>query len=311
MIDNALTSDIDAFLGQYAGQSVLFYAQPGNGGDCLIAVGTHRAFQKSSIFARNIGLDDDVSGGIVFLGGGGNYVGIYDDISRAIERFRHRAAKIILLPHTIREHERQIARLDERFTIFCRDPPSYQHVRSLATKAEVRLAHDMAFHLDANDLMQDRALAERAEPVFRARLAKSQIAPDSITRLETVDYRRLDMESPRSAPTSFLDISDIFQVGVTLEAAPVGAWCMLKAIGLAKSVVSDRLHVGIGCALLNKPCLLQDNSYGKNSAVYNYSLRGRFPTITFDESSIADGRRRLRPRRRSWKRRLALLLGRG
>ena len=40
-------------------------------------------------------------------------------------------------------------------------------------------------------------------------------------------------------------------------------------------VVTDRLHVAICATKLNKKVFLIDNSYGKNSAVYNYSLKNK------------------------------------
>jgi exopolysaccharide biosynthesis predicted pyruvyltransferase EpsI len=47
-------------------------------------------------------------------------------------------------------------------------------------------------------------------------------------------------------------------------------------------VATDRLHVGIGAALLGKTCRLHDNSYGKNRAVYDHSIRNHFPAVVFE-----------------------------
>jgi hypothetical protein len=41
--------------------------------------------------------------------------------------------------------------------------------------------------------------------------------------------------------------------------------------------------VAIAGALLGIDTTLHDNSYGKNRAVFELSLRGRFPTVTFAE----------------------------
>ena len=101
--------------------------------------------------------------------------------------------------------------------------------------------------------------------------------------METVRYTRLDWESRATKPTSLVDISDVFSTGVWPENAQVGAWCMLKAVSLAKKVISDRLHVGISCALIQKECDFLDNSYAKNSSVYRHSFRSRFPMINFLE----------------------------
>ncbi len=42
---------------------------------------------------------------------------------------------------------------------------------------------------------------------------------------------------------------------------------------------TDRLHVAIAGALLGKRVLLHDNSYGKNRAVWEHSVAGRFATV--------------------------------
>lgn len=42
---------------------------------------------------------------------------------------------------------------------------------------------------------------------------------------------------------------------------------------------TNRLHVGIVGALLGKRVVLHDNSYGKNRAVWEHSLAGRFPDV--------------------------------
>jgi exopolysaccharide biosynthesis predicted pyruvyltransferase EpsI len=50
-----------------------------------------------------------------------------------------------------------------------------------------------------------------------------------------------------------------------------------------KKIDTDRLHVAIGATLLEKKVTLFPNSYYKNKAVYDYSLR-KFPNISFIEN---------------------------
>jgi exopolysaccharide biosynthesis predicted pyruvyltransferase EpsI len=47
---------------------------------------------------------------------------------------------------------------------------------------------------------------------------------------------------------------------------------------------TDRLHVAIGASLLSIPVFLSDTIHGKNHAVYEASLKHRFPTLRFLES---------------------------
>jgi exopolysaccharide biosynthesis predicted pyruvyltransferase EpsI len=51
----------------------------------------------------------------------------------------------------------------------------------------------------------------------------------------------------------------------------------------ATAIRTNRLHVGIGAALLGKQVELSDNSYGKIKAVYAASL-SCFPRVSFTDS---------------------------
>lgn len=49
--------------------------------------------------------------------------------------------------------------------------------------------------------------------------------------------------------------------------------------GARGAVETDRLHVAIAASLLGKRVRIQNNSYGKNRAVYEFRLRDRFPNL--------------------------------
>ena len=74
---------------------------------------------------------------------------------------------------------------------------------------------------------------------------------------------------------------------------------LLTTVDKYRTIVTDRLHVSIAAALMNKEVYMLDNSYGKLSAVYQHSLKncprvhlctefpsnlknGSFPTDNFD-----------------------------
>lgn len=271
---------VEDYLSQYRDTTVLFYPNPGNAGDSLLAVGTFQAFSRCSVHFRVIDLEAAVDGKIVFLGGGGNLVPLYDHIKTAYQKFLGRAQKIILLPHTIRGNEELLRRLDQTCTLFCRDLESYTYVQSVNPSSEVILAHDMAFHLDARRLLNNRKLARAAWPILQEKLRGAGITEEMIRRKSSVDFSRLDSESCSASPKADSDIALLFMLGVSPDDAPTAAWCFLKTISIASKISTDRLHVGIGSALLGVPCELRDNSYGKNGAVYQHSL-GAFSNIRF------------------------------
>jgi len=274
---------VEAYLRQYSNTTVLYYPNPGNAGDSVLAVGTLQAFTRCSVRFQVIDLEAMVDDQIVFLGGGGNLVPLYDHIKAAYERFLGRAQKVILLPHTIRGNEELLRRLDHTCTLFCRDLESYNHLRSVNRSPEVILAHDMAFHLDARSLLSNRELARMAAPVLRDKLRGAGFNEHMIRQKSSIDFSRLDAESRSISPKSEADIALLYMLGVGPHEAPMAAWCFLKTISIASKITTDRLHVGIGSALLGVPCELRENSYGKNRAVYQHSL-GSFSNIRFIES---------------------------
>lgn len=276
-----LRADIENFLAELRGTPILFFPNPGNAGDSLIAAATLAAFARNGVDAKAIDLDAAVEGRVVVLGGGGNFVPLYHQMAEAIGRFAGRARRLVLLPHTIRGNEATLRRLDAACTIFCRDAPSHGHVRAMRPDIDVRIAHDMAFHLDAAALLADETLAARAAPLWRAALAKHGIDEAKLRDQRGLNLCRLDVESRAPRPQSDIDISHVFTFGTGPAEAPLGAWCFLKTISLARHIVTDRLHVAIGAALLGVPCRFYDNSYGKNEAVYRQSLAGRFATVRF------------------------------
>jgi exopolysaccharide biosynthesis predicted pyruvyltransferase EpsI len=276
---------MEAFLGQFSGQEILYHPNPGNGGDSLIALGTYEAFRRANITFKITGLDDDVAGKTVFLAGGGNLVPLYWDILKAYRKFFGQAARIILLPHTIRGHDELLAELDERCTIFCRDAESYIHVASLNTRVEIYLEHDMACHIDPGPFLADPENADRYGTIVTEKLAAKEL---DLSKKPLVNFFRVDWESARTVQTSDMDISAEFTFGVWPDNARKAAWCMLKTVSMATFVQTDRLHVAVSCALTATRCLLYDNSYGKNGGVYRHSLRNRTPFIKFRQFDTAE-----------------------
>jgi exopolysaccharide biosynthesis predicted pyruvyltransferase EpsI len=287
---DAMRAEIEAFLGEFAGQKVLFVPNEGNAGDCLIFAATLDAFAKASVDVEVVDNRGDFRDRVVFLGGGGNLVGIYRGMRETIEPCRDHAARIILLPHTIRANGDLIPSLDHRTTIWCRDVRSFEHVAALNPRLDCRLTHDMAFHCDVTRLLGDPICNELGPAMLDAGLARHRTSLDRLSAAAVVRFMRTDREALPAHVVTDLDVSRAFGRVADAETSKLAAWCFLKTIAVAKRVVTDRLHVAIACALLHKECELLDNSYNKNREIYAHSLR-RFDRISFSKSAkmtIAD-----------------------
>lgn len=271
---------MEEFLRQFAGEEVLYWPNPGNAGDSLIAAGTYQAFRRTGVRGRTIDDSADVSGKTVLLGGGGNLVPAYAEMRRAVERFQGSAGRLVILPHTIRGNEDLLRGLPRTATVFCRDPLSYAHVVE-NTEAAVHLDHDMAFHLRVDEFDEWCKRYPDAPHLF----AKRKEAVEGAVRAGNGEakFMRLDGERSPHLPAmgDSLDLSLTFEFGVWPDNAEKSVYCVFQAIRSAARVVTDRLHIGVASGLLGTGCDLFDNSYGKNRGIFFHSIGKFCPSVQF------------------------------
>jgi len=266
---------------------VLYYPNPGNAGDALIATATWQCFDRIGINPRVARPENFPHHADAILGGGGNLVPPYRFIADALQACLDKhVRRCLLLPHTIRGNEALLNRLDERFTLLCRDQLSLEHVRRHAPRARSQLVDDMALALDMPALHQrTRTLAHHLSllvdrPWIKRRKkwkrALSRQRPDGTGRLEIL---RSDVEARTEHPESRdKDLMDFY-----LTRCEKRAGCdqvsmdLINLLGSVKSVRTDRLHVALPATLLGLEVEILDNNYGKLSIVWKTSLEGRYP----------------------------------
>ncbi|MFA5956322.1 polysaccharide pyruvyl transferase family protein [Hyphomicrobium sp.] len=283
---DSLRTEMQRYLDQFSGENVLFVPNEGNAGDCLIFASTLKAMAGASINFEIADDGADFKNRTVFLGGGGNLVGVYRGMRQTIEACRSEAARVILLPHTIRGNRELIESLDSRFTVCCREWRSFEYVRKLNPDLDCHIGHDMAFHCDVEEFLCDPECNEVGPSLLNDGLVRSGTTLERLSELPVVRFMRKDREARSSRTASDLDVSGAFGPVADVDTSKLAAWCFLKTISAAKRVITDRLHVAIACALLGKNCELLDNSYNKNREVYAYSLH-RFGNISFKQSAGA------------------------
>lgn len=274
-------ADVQRFLRGLLDEPVCYFKNPGNAGDSLIHSGTVDAFKRAGIRWDRVEPGDDVAGRTVIMGGGGNFMPIYDHVDRAFNAFIETGARrIVILPHGIRGHDATLGRARPGDIFLSRDRPGLEHVRRVTSAPTVLLAHDMAFHLDVRRFMGDRSLAIAARPGLHDRLADSGWSLEAIADRTEMQFTRIDTERGPISPDSDVDISFCLMSGESDLEAAIASWRLLECIRHCRRIVTDRLHVAIASALTGVECELLPNSYDKNSAVYQQSL-WMFPNINF------------------------------
>jgi hypothetical protein len=234
----------------------------------------------------------------VILGGGGNLVPLYTHMARALQACRDGGVRrCLLLPHTIRGHEPLLASLDERFTLLARDLITLGHVRRHAPRARIGLADDLVLGLDVGALKRrTRSLPHRFGLLAdrrwwkrrgRWRQALARQRPDAVGRLEIL---RGDLEA--SVGTGETRAPDLMAHFVTMSVGRAAcdqvSMDVVRLLGSARSIRTDRLHVALPAALLGLPVEMLDNNYGKLGAVWETSLRGRFANVSLTAAAARD-----------------------
>jgi exopolysaccharide biosynthesis predicted pyruvyltransferase EpsI len=278
-----------------ANQVVHWYPNPGNAGDSLIAAATEYVFRKHGIDFRTI-CDPgnfDSRRKFVCYGGGGNLISRYDKARWFLRRHHKKAARLVVLSHTVEGNEELLAGLSSRIAIVCREPVSYAHCRAAAPNAAVLAADDLGLSLDPGFLSTWRlipsALAERQAYASFRRIFRD--FTKMFHGMNELTAWRGDMERhPLRKEPPEGDLSKMFglkAIGVspedrTLNKFRLSAYFFLRAIDRFSLVRTDRLHLAIGAAILGKKVELYPNDYYKNRAVYDFSLKA-LPNVRFVE----------------------------
>lgn len=246
---------------------VSFVPNPGNLGDAAINLACWRFLAVRFRDVEMCPLTRAPSHSRVFIGGGGNLVeGLYDNLERFIAAHTT-GREWFVFPSTIVGNAAFLERIAERAKIICREAVSLEHVRKHVPTARVTLGHDAAFSL---------------APWLRSRFAeRMQIRPRQVGRLF-----RGDRESARPGPAAMDFMGSIRgdwdDAALAEEAVEVGSRFLL---GFG-AIHTDRLHGAILSALLHREVLFYPNSYFKNAAVFEHSLR-RLPHVGFVDASEA------------------------
>lgn len=242
--------DLRMFLEKYRNQTVDFFRFNGNYGDALIWHGTMQLFNGLGIQIANVDMNTAPLHDVLVIDGGGNFVDYYDDVRNFLKAKHSLYKEIVILPHTIYGFAQieVLQSLGSNTTIFCREAESARFVSSFAPNCRVYQWHDCAFY---NSIEKAPARGSRTLNAFRS---------DKESVRKTRPWRNIDISRKGNATMPLNKFID--------------------KIKKYDRVNTDRLHVAIAGAMLGKEVMLYPNSYFKNKAVYEYTLKN-FPNVNF------------------------------
>ncbi|MEM9763964.1 MAG: polysaccharide pyruvyl transferase family protein [Pseudomonadota bacterium] len=263
----------------------------GNAGDALIADGTRHFFAAHGLtfVEHDIGVPIE-DGAPVIMGGGGNFIPLYDHVARFLEDGVERLGPMVLLPSTVRGNEALLSRLPAHCLVVCRELESYAHCKAHLGAAELALCPDMAFAWDAEvrDATIAKVLAGALTQPYSWRFAmksarvfwQARQVRRSGGRLSAF---RTDAEATgRSLPAGNQDLSELFRPrDIGPWTAPLAVQALCRFLAPFAEVETNRLHIAVLAAHLGKQVFVSDNNYGKLAAVLALAPEGLKARISF------------------------------
>lgn len=256
-----MNTNLIDFLSSFNNIKIKYVANPGNAGDSLIAAGTLALFRKLNLDFKICNIRNTFHGDTIIYGGGGNLIKHYDNLKNFL-RENHQNNKIIVLPHTIYDCSDLLNSVGSNIYIFAREEISYEYIKDNMNNPEnAFLSNDMAFHFDDLDFYKQQCYTGECN-AFR------------------LDLEKTDIQIPRGNK----DISNDFmfkQNTLNEDYINISTNNMFSYLCKFDTINTNRLHVAIAGSLLGRKVNLYANSYFKNKAVFDFSIKNKFPNTSF------------------------------
>lgn len=278
----------------FAGERAVFVANPGNAGDALINLGMYELFRTIGLDWEEGDFEGTYPGRVVIFSGGGALLDIYPGADRFFLRNHPVAKALVLLPHTVRGYPGLLGAMGPNCHLFAREAQTRDYLAAHATGgARLYYSHDLAFYLsDAKIARQRLDWPFLMHPTIRGPWARMavKIVMTAQTRGGVLHAIRSDAEATGVAvPPDNYDLSQLFSSAHLMRTGQhMSPGVCASTIRVLRMLVrrfdrveTNRLHMAVLSAILGKPVLMMDNSYGKNRGIYERSIEGRYPNVTF------------------------------
>ena len=208
---------------------------------------------------------------VILLRGGAYLNDIWKDYGalRLVSKIAEcmRATTVLISPQSFyfstSQYAKPFASIKQVEHLFCRETESYNLLRSLQWPGNVHahISPDTALYLTSSDF---QIQTRRANYILIA----PRLDRESVVRWR---IRKIRRSSGKTIVTKDVNLLPNFKSYV-------------ETIANSSEVYTDRLHVAILAAILNKETYLLPNSYHKNKSAYGFSLK-RFPNVNFIDTN--------------------------
>jgi exopolysaccharide biosynthesis predicted pyruvyltransferase EpsI len=280
-----LGEDLYMILKALQGAKVQYVVNPGNIGDYLIELGTLTLLRSFDIKVNITDSVIDCHDEIVFFQGGAGFNHLYTVAEELLnDLIGVNPKQIIVLPSTIFKLSPSIASLRQSDIIFAREEQSFEILVRASLDAKVYSSHDLGLIAEVSDLVVDEKTYSHINEIL---VQESNVPFPKLEGGIIGILLREDLESATEKLEESVDISSYYSWLESQGSRLLRLACFLTYVKQFNIVITDRLHVAVACHLMEIPCRLLENSYGKNSAVALFSLNGN-GSVIFENSLFMD-----------------------
>jgi exopolysaccharide biosynthesis predicted pyruvyltransferase EpsI len=285
---------IEEYLKKFEGKKTIYKANPGNGGDAIIAFAAFKLFKKVNLNYSIANDNTNFENSDVLYAGGGNLIEEYDECAKFIAKNHKTCRSLTILPHTVSGHYDLLSSLGDNVTIICREETSFAYVKSFQNIKNVLLMDDLAVSLTFDQTELKTSFVNRLLFLFSLKdtlwylyYRKRPLSYYVKNRQKTtvLNSYRMDVEKTSiEIPSDNLDVSATFNFDSSMrDEVRVAKTALVIASFLNQFDVinTNRLHICICGAILGKKINFSSNSYWKNESIYQYSLKKKFPNINW------------------------------
>lgn len=244
----------------------VYKANPGNAGDGVIAAATYDFFEVNGFNYEQFRfgeLYNNVTDVLIFGGGGNLIEGLYSEGRDFLRDNVKNFAKIIIMPSTIKGYEDFFIENKDNLIVCAREKTTFKSLLSLGyiKDKNLLLAHDMAFYLDRSKYTNDITPFKGEVKCFRT------------------DNESFDRQWKENNHDISLTWNGDYWDNIHL--ARSSTTCLISFLQEYSTINTDRLHIAILGSLLDKKVNFYSNSYYKNEAVYNNSIKNYYSKTYF------------------------------
>lgn len=267
------------FFKELKNKRILYIPNPGNAGDSLIALGAIHLFDRLNLDWKLIDLNLipehphldwpylSSNQDVIIWGGGGNLIGYYPQLFLFLRRHKKHPSEIVVLPSTVThlpDSKYNITALLRQFgnnlSIIAREQKTYEYLNQF--KFNTGILDDIAFHIDPEYYSEQKQIQGNGVGYF---------------------FREDGEQTGVNRPDDNIDLSikyNTWESCRTLQGIKTTPRSIFKHISMYQEIHTNRLHVAIAGALLDRAVNMYDNSYWKNEEVYKQTLF-KYDNVTF------------------------------